>query len=465
MMQKFFLNKIMGNKLMYASIKLPITIRPEVRFNNYYSMDTLGIYTQLNYSKVPIPHQGFKIHISCTIDNYELIFDKIQSYCKEKNITFKYISNIDVLKYYLSPSIPRESAGKFITVYPISLEDFKIIIEDVCLLLDKEKGCYILSDKRYKDSKCVYYRYGVMYPGNKGQYLFDDDGNKFYDKRTPYYNLPSFIQEPFKENKKASNSYLLGNYKIKKVIQIKNSGGVYMGEDKCGKKVLIKESRLNVSDYLENGAQLSKKNEADILNFLSNNMYTPKLLESFYDWENYYLIEEFIEGETYYVLKNTLYTSLDETNTTEEIKNNYRKINKIFVKTLKAVSNIHQNNVYIGDISDLNILYDGRHNPTFIDLEHGFILKNGLPTFYARTSGYYNNKTNALGYKRQDFQQLGYLFMNMFCKSNLLNALDLSGDLAWHQFSLYCKKNNVPYKYKKLVHMLIYDCEINVKNS
>lgn len=324
-----------------------------------------------------------------------------------------------------------------------------------------ENGCYILSDKRYKDSKCVYYRYGVMYPGNKGQYLFDGDGNRFYDKRTPYYNLPSFIQEPFTENKKTSNSYLLGNYKIKKVIQIKNSGGVYMGEDKQVKKVLIKEARLNVSDYLENGAQLSKKNEADILKFLTNNKHTPKLLESFYDWENYYLIEEFIEGKTYYVLKNTLYTSLDETNATEDIINNYKKINKIFVHTLKAVESIHQNNVYIGDISDLNILYDEHYKPTFIDLEHGFILEQGSPTFYARTSGYYNNKTNSLEYKRQDFQQIGYLFMNMFCKSNLLNALDLSGDLAWHQFSLYCKKNNVPDKYKKLVHMLVYDCEIN----
>lgn len=47
-MQNFFFNKILENKLMYKDVQMPITIQPELKFNNFFSNDKNCIFTQLN---------------------------------------------------------------------------------------------------------------------------------------------------------------------------------------------------------------------------------------------------------------------------------------------------------------------------------------------------------------------------------------------------------------------------------
>lgn len=57
-MQKFFFNKILGNKLMYKDVQMPITIQPELKFNNFFSNDKNCIFTQLNLSESPMSNNG-----------------------------------------------------------------------------------------------------------------------------------------------------------------------------------------------------------------------------------------------------------------------------------------------------------------------------------------------------------------------------------------------------------------------
>ncbi|MCS4487828.1 class III lanthionine synthetase LanKC N-terminal domain-containing protein [Streptococcus sciuri] len=109
--------------------------------------------------------QGWKIHISCTVDNHLNIINVVGDYLLENKISFKYIDNINSLYYLLSGDAPYGQAGKFVTIYPKSDKQFKSIIEDLYPKLYGMDGIYIISDRQFKDS-IIYYRFG----------LFENDG-------------------------------------------------------------------------------------------------------------------------------------------------------------------------------------------------------------------------------------------------------------------------------------------------
>ena len=64
-----------------------------------------------------------------------------------------------------------------------------------------KSGPYILSDRQWQDS-CLYYRYGafkkitIKKSGKTVYCIYTPDGKKIEDRREPYYNQPSFVDEP-----------------------------------------------------------------------------------------------------------------------------------------------------------------------------------------------------------------------------------------------------------------------------
>ena len=55
---------------------------------------------------------------------------------------------------------PRGGSGKFITAYPRSVEDFRQVIADLHAALSGYAGPSVLTDRRYRDSRVLHYRYG-----------------------------------------------------------------------------------------------------------------------------------------------------------------------------------------------------------------------------------------------------------------------------------------------------------------
>lgn len=119
------------------------------------------LWTQINFNNRYIPSQGWKIHISANMNNYKEILDIVAKICMDRELSFKFSSDTWLFCRINSKSIPREAAGKFITIYPDTEENFHTYIE---LFYDKLKfeGPFILSDRRYKDCKVLYYRYGSI---------------------------------------------------------------------------------------------------------------------------------------------------------------------------------------------------------------------------------------------------------------------------------------------------------------
>ena len=60
--------------------------------------DKNHVFLQFNFSEYELPDQGFKIHISVNLVNYQKILNIIFAFCRSNRITFKYISNYSILE-------------------------------------------------------------------------------------------------------------------------------------------------------------------------------------------------------------------------------------------------------------------------------------------------------------------------------------------------------------------------------
>ena len=116
---------------------------------SHITRDAKHYYLQFNFSNEQLPHQGFKIHVSCTEQNFQNILNMVYQFCIQHKVTFKYISNYRNLLTNLSGKSSIWSSGKFITIYPKDVHTFKKIIAKLYSLftlheIHKGRDCKIV---------------------------------------------------------------------------------------------------------------------------------------------------------------------------------------------------------------------------------------------------------------------------------------------------------------------------------
>lgn len=438
--------RIVGKNMWYSTSILPASLNDEdvkkiSRNEDHY-------FLQFNFSRDQLKErQGFKIHISATINNYEKILDIIYNFCKENKVTFKYISNISELEKNLSGLSSLWSAGKFITIYP-QQENFKLIINKLYSLhqLKKFKGIYLLTDRRYKDSDVIFYRYGVINDSsNKG--IFDANGKYLYtDYMVPKYRLPSFIREPFpnnKDDKSPHSKYLFSKYHPIQNIYRKSSGSVYcVKNSEDGNKYVLKNARPNFS----NGSitQIERlKNEKKKLKKLAKFNFFPQIIESFTENENYFLVETLVNGMT---VNQFRAKDLADYTESEHILPKSFAILEIIKDMCRKLRLLHKEDIFLGDLSANNILIDEKNRIVqFVDVEQTEfnISEKQIDSFF-RTPGFFDERTNTLTPLQQDIQQLGYVITSIFCRANSFLEVDPSGKTTISFFKEFARIYHVP---------------------
>lgn len=398
------------------------------------------------------PPHGWKIHISCFHDNFTEILKIVSNYCFNSNISFKFINNIDTLKLILSKNSNREESGKFITIYPFNETEFKKIIRELYPLLKDHHGPYILSDKRYLNSKVIYYRYGIINSTTDEMFF---NGDIYIDQRVPYYNQPSFVEDPLHENTNISNEKIstesrLSEFDNIEAIHFSNSGGIYFAE-KDNKKVILKEARPFIGISNNNDSIICRKNEGKLLKYLEKSGCTPKLYSSFYEWEHFFLVVEHIEGESLLNFISKISLILVEEKDKQEIESRIIMF-KCFIKNLlDSISIVHNKNIIINDISENNILITDDLKPVFIDLEDAFhIEESKIEKIIINNKEISDNRFHTLDDKKKDIHKLGYLLMKCISNADYRLKFDPSGEQSGKFFLHFCKYYGV--------HQGIYDC-------
>jgi serine/threonine protein kinase len=335
-------------------------------------------------SDFDIPAQGWKVHVSAATKNAVSILKRAARVALTRGVPFKFALDHNVLATMSSKRWNRGGSGKFITMYPSDLDSFKDLLEDLYAELHAEEGPYVLSDKRYKDCRVLYYRYGGLrrvtrtdIKGEKVLVVVSPDGEAVPDVRTPYFALPPWVTDPFPtEKSQRSNEIVLNDkYVVKKAIAFSNSGGVYVAEDReTGKEVVIKEARPHTAmDDRGNDAVKLLRKEHAMLALLRDTGAVPQPLDAFEAGEHFFLAEEYLDGvdiREIMLMQSPLLQVYPSLNDSKEYYELCRRTLKAFAQ---AVDLLHKKGIVFGDLNAKNIKIDpATHTVRLIDFEGAF---------------------------------------------------------------------------------------------
>lgn len=381
-----------------------------------------------------LPAQGFKIHVSTKPANAELTIERVAPLCVSGSISFKVLLDHFILSYTLTKNYMRGAAGKFITIYPLELEQFK---EFIALVHEHTKdldGPYILSDRRYKNSKVVFYRYGGFQRmevtnayGEKMPAIKKSDGTMVPDLREAFFQLPEGVQDPFGEEHSSSgdaeaadpnNIVLNSRYKVLRSFGFSNGGGVYEAKDlMLDQEVIIKEARPHIGTSKEkpiDAVQLLKK-EYSIYRRLQSTGYVPKAIDYFNEWEHHYLVQEKVVGTPLSILRaEEPFNALLKTDyTAEDLATFVRKVLHIASELLTALEKFHQHGIIIGDFAPQNVLYNvDEKKLKIIDFEGAYDLRNGAEYVPLGTWGFVKAWRKKLS-RADDYYALGVILLSV----------------------------------------------------
>jgi serine/threonine protein kinase len=329
--------------------------------------------------KVKLPFQGFKIHISATSATATEVLRRVVPIFVASNAGFKIMADPRILEIATCKNYWRGGSGKFVTVYPRDNAHFASLIQALDKSTNDLAGPYILSDKRYADNKVLFYRYGGFAPrsvlnlfGEKVMVMEASDGRLVPDHRTPFFQLPEGIEDPFpsEEHKHEGEVCLNNRYRVKEVLTQSNSGGVYIAEDQqTSQTVVIKEARpfVNVTRENNQDAVATLREEARILQKLQHTGYVPKVVDLFQEWEHLFLVQEYLEGlplSSYRALNDVALVLQDDASA-ERVERFCAQLYQITEKMIRALQAFHREGIVIGDLSPHNILV----NPETLDLK------------------------------------------------------------------------------------------------
>lgn len=348
-------------------------IKPKTSFQE--STDSYWHYILFDHK---LPQQGWKIHLTANIKDAQKLLLTVSQYLNNQQVSYKFIDTVDAMLLSNSKYGDRTESGKFITVYPVNTAEFVQLLPALAeITQDFLEGPYILSDQEWQDSH-VFYRYGAfkamktVIDGAEVYAIIDNKHNLVEDKRLPYYYQPDFIVEPeqLKNNVQHydQNEFKkLMNYNVDFSLHYSNAGGVYHAVFK-GKEWVLKEGRAFAGlDANGNDGFNRIKHEYKILKQLAEIPTVVDVYESFKAWKHQYLVEEYLQGDTLADFVDSQYPFTAN----KQKKNEYlTKTVKIITALLKAINQIHQKGIAIGDLQPDNIIILDTDKVKLIDFEN-----------------------------------------------------------------------------------------------
>lgn len=371
--------------------------------------------------------QGWKIHLSASQRTAKKLLETVVPIFERHRVGFKFLSDENVVDISLNKNAARTAAGKFITVYPPDLESFKEIIEEIHQATIDFRGPFLLTDRPYKDSKVVFYRYGehhgsdrVDVDGRRQAGIQDPDGNWISDERRAYFYLPDWIEDPFDgwqpvEPPKEGAVMLKDRYRVESALRFHATGAVYAGVDThTDQPVIIREARpvhRGSDEEREEGFLLLEK-EARILEKLGPDGLAPKLVDLFQEWEHFFLVQEKVDADTLWGY------SIGFSHGSKDIRPSFifERLRETFLKIAKGLQTIHSHGIVLRDITRTNILVThDTEEMRFIDFEFSYELDRDDPSIPGYTEGYSSPEQlrNEKPHPGEDVYSLGALIIDM----------------------------------------------------
>ena len=373
-----------------------------------------------------IPDQGWKLHLSARTARSVDILRRTLPILREESVSFKFLLDQSTTALVNSKTFTRGSAGKFVTIYPPTLDQFYSVGQILAEQLQDFVGPYILSDRRWPRSRCLFYRYGgfvaqplLQIDGTRKLVIDTPDGGNISDERNPFWSPPAWATDPWgiaTHSPSASASYSLcnGRFNVQSAISFSNRGGVYLATDQeDGRQVVLKEARPNVEigqQRIDSIEILNK--EYRLLELLADTGHFVRPIALFYEWEHAFLAQQFLPGDhlgRFTTHNNPLYWGDYRASSFLEY---YEKMRQLWLQLAEAIKIAHQRQIVLCDLSFSNVRIEISEKVRIIDLEAAVEL--GIdPTVGLHTLGVSGLRTSHLGldHPLDDYASLGSLIL------------------------------------------------------
>lgn len=388
-----------------------------------WDIKTGGFWTYCRPKALQYRIQGWKIHISGMRTSAIEVLERIAPLLIAENVPFKFCSDLRMVRLSTSKNWPRTGAGKFITIYPENEDRFLLLVQKCYEATNGLNGPYILSDRSYKDSKVVFYRYGehrglgiVNSLGQHTPFILSPQGQRVSDERVAYFRLPDWMKDPFTKSTLSVRSdrpvVLKERYRVTGAIRYSARGGIYLAEDlHSGATVVIREARPMLDDpvhphcpfkLLEKGARILRK--------LDGTGLAPAFVDFFQEWEHLFSVEEHLEAESLwgYAMNFTA----DRSISSRELFQNIERTTRQLIRGLEIV---HENAIIIRDMTKTNVMFTFKGELKFVDFEFACELDRNDPPLAGGTEGYTSpeQRRNQIPTVHEDYYALGGLILDM----------------------------------------------------
>ncbi|MFJ9631676.1 class III lanthionine synthetase LanKC [Streptomyces sp. NPDC101175] len=328
------------------------------------------------------PEQGWKIHVSARLDRAQEVLDQVAAVCFAQGVPFKHLAARMFFLALHHKHAHRAQAGKFCAIYPPDTETARRLLGLLRDALRDEDGPYILSDRRFGDSKTVHYRYGafgarsrLLPDGTRQGLVRDASGRDVPDERRPFFVLPAGITDPFvtEEQVPHTGAIRIRDYEILAALQPSNAGGTYQARDtRTGRRVFIKEARAhNGLIWDGTSARERLRHEYEVLTAVHASApgVCPEPLEHFSEWEHDFLVTEFIEGDPLRRWLSRTSPLMRYGRTAEDRAEFFARCRGLLWDVDAALEQLHALGHRFGDISLGNIIVTPSGTARFVDFE------------------------------------------------------------------------------------------------
>lgn len=350
-----------------------------------WTSTTRDVWTTWTRPDLQLPAAGWKVHVSACPERLDAVLDTVAEVCFEQHVAFKHLSCLLFYNAMHAKHANRAQAGKFIAAYPSTADASRKLMNRLAKALDGEEGPYILTDRRYRDSKNVFYRYGAYHrieralPDGTMQSLVPDAAGRLVeDVRGVSFHLPAGIVDPFVEPAEKPTPLNGGKSSIEgftfeTALQHSSSGGAYRAvEDATGRTVFIKEARAHTGFGHSHTSSMDRlRREWQTLQALNTLVpgLAPEAIAYFPAWEHEFMVTEFVEGTqlgSWTVANNPW---IRTASVAEDFLDYGRRQEEILSQVEQAFELLHAAGYAFVDVSPSNVLVDAEDRVRLIDFE------------------------------------------------------------------------------------------------
>ncbi|HEU5158544.1 MAG TPA: class III lanthionine synthetase LanKC [Streptosporangiaceae bacterium] len=330
----------------------------------------------------PPPRQGWKIHVSATLDTAEETLQEVWDYCVPRLVSFKFLRAPHVLHTRNAKYACRESSGKLVTIYPEDEARLATILTELDRVLGGRPGPYLLGGLRWADGP-LYVRYGGFVPRyglfDRGVWepaIEDPDGRLVPDRQTESFSPPPWVRlpavlEPHLETGRFPTTTPMPPFLVERVLHLSNGGGVYAARDtRSGEAVVVKEARPHAGLTLDAADAVARlAHERSIMESLTGLAAVPAVRGYFTVGQRTYLVRDFVEGVTLDERLRERYPLSDPTAGAEQATEYTKWALRMYGRVEEAVTEVHRRGVVFGDLHPFNVIVRPDDSVALVDFE------------------------------------------------------------------------------------------------